>query len=450
MMKTRVLVSVAFCVICCVSFETQAGGIYGNGFGAQSMAMGGADVAWADSPLSAMGGNPAGLGFLDSSQLDFGAVGSVMQGSFNKSGVSSGNLEGLPAAMPEGAVALPLTLGKWPVTVGLSFVPESALMADWHYLDPPGGAGGKVSYGEQQDRSEILELRSALGAAVKITPKFSFGASMGLIYNENNLDTPYIFQNLQPGGGGPNNTGLNGAKTLLKLQTSGYGYDAQAGMIYRATSNLQFGASYESECKVNSSGDAYGDPSLQFGAPLGTLPFHYHANVQNIFPQDVTWGASWKVQPQWRVAAQMDWIDWADAFHTLPVSLSGGNNPTVNGALGSSFKDLVPLNWKDELVYRAGVEFDMTRNLALRLGYCYGSSPVPDSTLTPMTAAIMENTLTAGIGYHWRRFQFDLAYQYSFPATQNVGSSGLLSGEYSNSSTEVSMHTLAITTSWKF
>jgi long-chain fatty acid transport protein len=189
---------------------------------------------------------------------------------------------------------------------------------------------------------------------------------------------------------------------------------------------------------------------LQFGHPQGTLPFDYDANVRNIFPQDVTVGVSWKLHPQWRLAFQLDWIDWANAFHTLPVKLSEGNNATVNSVLGSSFSDSIPLNWKDELVYRAGLEYEVTKNLALRAGYCYGSSPVPDSTLTPMTAAIMENTITAGIGYQWRRFQFELAYQYDIPATQYVGTSGLRAGEYSNSSTEVSMHTLALTTSMRF
>jgi long-subunit fatty acid transport protein len=350
--------------------------------------------------------------------------------------------------LPEGALGLPL--GKWPVTVGLSFVPESTLLADWHYIDPPGGLGGATSYGYQQDKSEIIVLRSALGAGVKISSKLSFGASVGLIYNENQLEAPYIFQNLQPGLHGPANSAYDGAKTLLNLHTTGFGWNAQAGLIFRATTNLQFGLSYESETKVDTTGDASGDPSLQFGHPQGTLPFHYDANVKNIFPENVAVGASWKFHPRWRLALQVDWIDWADAFHTLPVSLSDGNNATVNSVLGSSFSDSIPLNWKDEFVYRAGLEFKVTENLTLRVGYCYGGSPVPDSTLTPMTAAIMENTLTAGVGYHWRCFQVDLAYQYNFPATQNVGTSGLLSGEYSHSSTEVSMNTFALTTSVRF
>jgi len=146
----------------------------------------------------------------------------------------------------------------------------------------------------------------------------------------------------------------------------------------------------------------------------------------------------------------VDWIDWAGAFDTLPVILKNGNNPTVNSVLGSSFQDNIPLNWKSEFVYRVGLEYAMTQNLYLRAGYSYGHSPVPDSTLTPMTAAIMEHTVTAGMGYHWRNWQFDLAYQYDLPAEQNVGTSGLRSGEYSNSSTEVSVHWIALTTSIRF
>jgi hypothetical protein len=58
--------------------------------------------------------------------------------------------------------------------------------------------------------------------------------------------------------------------------------------------------------------------------------------------------------------------------------------------------------------------------------------------------------VTAGVGYRWRQFQFDLAYQYDLPVTRNVGASGLLSGEYSNSSTEVGIQWIALTTSIRF
>ena len=417
-------------------FPVHANGIYGDGTGARAMSMGGADVAWAADPLGAMAENPAGLGFLDAPELSLGGAGAITQGHFDKPNISSGDLSQALNGFGEGALGIPLR--KWPVTIGISFIPDSMLLADWHYPDPPGGLGGMTTYGYQEDKSEIIVLRSALGAAVEVNPKLSFGASVGLIYNENRLVTHYVFQNLQP-------PSVNGAKTLLDLHTTGLSWDFQVGLIYRATTNLQFGLSYKSEATVNTTGHTSGDPYAQFGIAPGPLAFNYDAAVKNKFPQEVRAGVSWKFHPRWRAALQLDWIDWADAFHTLPVSLSNGNNPAVNGVLGSSFQDNIPLNWKSEFVYRVGLEYAVMENLFLRCGYSYGHSPVPDSTLTPMTAAITEHTITAGVGYRWGRCEFDLAYQYDLPVTQHIGNSGLLSGEYSNSSTEVSAHWLALT-----
>jgi long-chain fatty acid transport protein len=419
-----------------------ANGIYGNGTGARSMSMGGTDVAWAESPLEAMGDNPAGLGFLTRPEFDLGGIGVIPEGHFSKpSSSSSSDLNTSPTGLPEGALGVPL--GNLPVSMAISFVPDSMLLADWKYVDPPGGLSGTTSYGQQTDKSEIIVLRSALGIGIALTPELSLGANIGLIYNQNELVTPYVFQNLQPSADAP----FNGAKTLLNLNTSGFGWNAQVGLLYRPLTNLQFGISYKSQYTVHSTGDASGNPYAEFGA---SLPFHYDAEVDNTFPQQVSVGGSWKFHPQWRLTAQVDWIDWADAFHTLPVNLKNGSNPTVNSVLGSSFQDNIPLNWKSEFVYRAGLEYSVTENLYLRAGYSYGHSPVPDSTLTPMTAAIMEHTVTAGMGYHWRNWQFDLAYQYDLPAEQNVGTSSLRSGEYSNSSTEVSLHWIALTTSFRF
>jgi long-chain fatty acid transport protein len=420
-----------------------ANGIYRNGVGAESMSMGGTETGWAHTPLGAMAANPAGLGFLDAAEFDLGAVGAVPNGEFKKNPAADGRLDDTFRVFPESALAWPLQ--TIPLTLGLSFIPESADVADWNYYDSPGGLGGNVSYGQQPHRAEIELWRAALGAGWRISPQWSLGVSVGANYNDNELSTPYIFQNLSP-----NPNSLNGAKTLLDLRTSGFGWNAQAGILFRATTHLQFGLSYQTEMKVDTKGDAWGDPYAQFGASPGPLAFHYNAEVDNTFPQQASLGMSWKFQPQWRLALQLDWLNWANAFRSLPVKLSNGSNPGVNAALGANVSDSVPMNWSDEFVYRAGLEYAVTENLSLRAGYCFGRSPVPDSTLTPMTAAITEHTLTAGVGYQWKHVAVNLAYQYDLPVTRNVGQSALLSGEYSNSSTSVNIHWLALTTSIRF
>jgi long-chain fatty acid transport protein len=432
LLPVRGIATVVLAVAMLCSPAVLADGIYMNGIGARAMSMGGADVAYASDPLGAMGANPAGLGFLSEPGLDLGLVGGLAYGTFIKAPTSEGNLNSSPHGLPEGAFAMPL--GK-NVTFGLSSAPVSAMDADWSYVDPPGGATGTTSYGLQTQHSEILLLRSAAGLGWAVNPQLSAGASFGLDYNQNVLQAPYIFQT-QPA--------LKGAKTLLDLRTDGFGFDGQAGLLYRPLTNLQLGLAYQSESQVESRGTASGDAGAQFG--VASLPFNYNAKVRNTFPQEVNTGVSWGFHPQWRLALQVDWIDWSDAFKTLPVNLSNGSSAAVNAVAGSStIQDNAPLNWRNEFVYRGGLEYEAVRNLFLRAGYCYGASPVPDQTLTPLTAVITEQTFTAGIGYHWSRYQIDLAYQYDIPVTRNVGTSALLSGEYSNSSVSVSMHWLALT-----
>ncbi len=414
---------------------SRADGIYMNGIGARSMSMGGADAAYAADPLGAMGANPAGLAFLTSPGLEAGFVGGLPEGSFSKLG-SGGNLHSDFDAAPEAAFAYPI--GK--LSLGASVAPLAALDANWTYVDPPGGLGGKTSYGLQTDHSEIYVLRSAFGMAYAFTPQISFGASFGVDYNENELQTPYIFQS-QPA--------VKGAKTLLNLKTDGFGFDGQAGFLFKPLPQLQFGLTYQSPFQVKSQGTASGNVGPQFG--VANIPFTYDADVRNKFPQQITGGVSWKFLPQWRAAAQVEWVDWADAFTTLPVRLSNGSSSTVNGVVGSSsLADNVPLNWKSEFVYRFGLEYEVIPSLFLRAGYCYGGDPVPSATLTPLTAAIMENTFTAGIGYQWKKLNVDLAYQYDIPITRSVGTSGLLSGEYSNSSVDVSVHWVGLTIGYSF
>jgi long-chain fatty acid transport protein len=417
----------------------QANGIYRDGVGAESVSMGGADAAWAASPLGAMGVNPAGLGFQSSAGLDLGLFGGYANGHFEKSGISDGSLDQSFNALPEMALAMPI--GKLPVTVGLAVVPDALMSANWHYVDPTGNPPTGVSYGYQGDKSVIGVLRTALGFGVSLGDHWSAGGSVGVLYNQNELITPYVFQS-QPT--------LQGAKTLLNLTTGGWGVNGQFGVLFRPIDLLQFGLTYTTKSTVDSTGDASGNAGTQFGAP-GAVPFHYDAEVDNTFPQMISGGASWKFLPDWRLALQVDWIDWAGAFSTLPVKLSNGSNPTVNTLVGSSsMQDNVPLNWRDEFVYRGGLEYAVTTNIALRGGFSYGQSPVPNETLTPLTAAITESAVSAGIGWQWSRYHIDLGYEYDLPTQRSIGTSSLLSGEYSNTTIKVDIQWIALTAGVRF
>lgn len=436
------LLKVSAVVACCLlAHSAEANGIFRNGVGARAAALGGADVAWAEDPLGAMAANPAGLGFLKSTTLNLSLTAVTASGEFTNLANDNGRLSSDPGFLPDGAFGI--RLGSSPLILGIGVIPDSALSADWRYTDTPGGVGG-TSYGVQRHKSEILVLRSAVGLGLSLGPHVALGATVGLVYNQNTLQAPYIFQS-QPT--------LKGLKTLLDLNTSGFGVNGSVGLLVRPHESLQLGLTYKSPTTVHSSGHASGN----LGAQLDTLglplrrDFRYDAEVVTTFPQMVTGGVSWRPHSRWRLTLQADWINWANAFDELPITLTRGNNADVNALVGSdSLKDVAPLRWHDRFVYRVGLEYAVTDHVRLRAGYAYGKSPVPDSTLTPLTAVIMEHTVTAGMGYGWGRYQFDLAYQLDIPKERRVGVSGLQAGEYSNSRTEVLLNWVAITASIRF
>ena len=314
-------------------------------------------------------------------------------------------------------------------------------------MDPPGGLGGKASYGSRYDNSEIELLRTEAAVSVNLGSMLSLGASLNFDYNQNRLQTPYVFQS-QPI--------LRGFKTLLDLNTSGWGLSANTGLLFKPLDNLQFGLSYQSPTTIASQGSAYGSAGAQLTSLGGAFAgarrdFHYNAEVDNTFPQMVSGGLSWKFLPQWRLALQVDWINWSHAFDYLAVKLSDGNNSDVNALVGrNSLQDEIPLEWRNQFVYRTGIEYAVTKSLTLRAGYAYSRSPVPDQTLTPLTAAIPENTVSMGAGYRWGRYGIDVAYQWDLPVSRSVSNSSNLSGEYNNSSTLVGIHWIALTASVQF
>ncbi len=417
-----------------------AAGLYEDGAGARAKAMGGAGAAVADDPLSAIFDNPAALGQLDRPTLQLDADGAFEHGTFHNraNGHATGDTAG---AIGEFAASLPLG----PVRLAVGFNPDMAVQARWHYEDAPGGADGATSYGFNLNQSEILLFRTAAGVGWQVTPTFSVGANVGLLYNENQLQTPYVFQT-QPT--------LRGVKTLLDLQTDGFGVNGQFGLRWRPLPALSFDLAYTTPSRVETHGKASGNAGVQLdnlGLGGARPDFEYTAQVINAFPGTLSAGLTWQPRPGLTLAGQFDWIHWSGAFTSLPVRLTSGDNADLNGLVGSSrLNDNIPLRWGDQYVGRFGVEQAFGPHWTVRAGYAYGNNPVPADTLTPLTAAITEHLLTAGAGYKVGRWRFDAAYQWEVPATARVGRSDLAAGEYSNSVTSVTIQWVSLSARWEY
>lgn len=422
--------------------DANANGLARNGVGARSMSLGGASIADTGDALGAMAYNPAILGFLERGEAILGVTGVFADGDYISQAGDEGHLRDTDAVIPDFALIHPVSKT---VTLGFSIITDSSRLAKWRYVDPLGFDGAGIGYGLMKHRSEILNVRGALGAGVRVSDTVSLGVSVGAEYNENHLNAPYIFQS---------HPALVGAKTLLDLGTTGWGVSADAGLAWKVNDKVTVGLGYRSPTKFDTDGTAHGDITAQLaalGVPSPDGRFIYDADVHTELPQRVSLGVAVTPVKQWRLFGQAEWVNWADAYDDLTVSLSNGNNTTINGILGSDvLVDTIPLDWKDRFVFRLGAEYDVSENVTLRAGYSYGESPVPNSTVLPLTAAISEHSVSAGLGWHRGQWTVDFAWQYDLPASQNAGADGIAGTEYDFSRVELSAHWFSVTAGYRF
>ena len=406
------------------------------------MALGGADLAAPRGALGAVSGNPAGLASIEGRSFEVSGLAIFGDGHYTSPTNTNGRLDPVLGVAPSAALAS--ALGNSPWRVSLSATPDTSLSATWFYNDSPGTAG--VTYGYQRNRSSLLNERVALGVGRPLGDKLSVGGTFGMVYDSTTLIAPTIFQQ-QPV--------LKGLKTLLSLRTSGIGWNGSAGLIYAPTHKVQLGLSYKSPTSIQSTGSADGNLSALLAALNLTgqfrPDFHYSARLNNTLPQTGGIGMQWEANTRLRLFFRGDLIGWNNAFDHLALEVTRGDNADLNGLVGSDeFHDVIPLNWHNQVLFHAGAEIAATRHLTLRGGYVAGNNPVPASTLTPLTAAITRQSLAAGFGYHSGRYTLDAGYQAGLPSSESVQQSDLRAGEYNNSTTSLSTHTLSSTFAMNF
>lgn len=129
--------------------------------------------------------------------------------------------------------------------------------------------------------------------------------------------------------------------------------------------------------------------------------FALGAKADLTLPQVVTAGlAVWPIRDtrrEWKLEVDVDYADWT-SFDHLDVTLS-------NGAVLPN-----PRNWQNSYVVMAGTEYKFIKpallpswEIAIRGGYVFADSPVPEQTFKPDVPDSNSHSYSAGIGFLCRR-----------------------------------------------
>jgi long-subunit fatty acid transport protein len=167
---------------------------------------------------------------------------------------------------------------------------------------------------------------------------------------------------------------------------------------------------------------------------------NYDLEVGLKLPQSIGFGMSYNASPKFRVGMDFEWVNWKNAFDKMTIKLTKGDNSNINLMMGSSDINIdFPLNWKDAVLVKVGGEYDISQPLTLRVGYAYGSNPVPESTIFPIFPAIVENHITFGGSYKFsNHISVNLAVETALNKKLTATDPSSVQSEFSGSTSQLS------------
>jgi long-chain fatty acid transport protein len=339
------------------------------GFGPVQNGMGGAGAA-APSDSSAVVSNPAGLSGV-APRVDLAVQAFMPTVKYTATYTPNGtNLFQAGQTSDRPTDWLPTLGAVFRVTPDLT-LGVAALGTNGMGVDYEAGASGL--YGAKT-KSSYLNGRLAPAAAYRLGD-LSVGVALNLMYAQMGFD---VF-----------NPAFGGSAHFASASSLGYG--ATVGVTFTPVKELTVGASYETKSSFQDFEFTVGGQKLKLGFDQ---------------PQSATVGIAVRPVEWLLLAVDGQWIDWSD--------IMGKNLPKFTSPAGAGGFNM---NWDDQLVLKAGVEWKCRLHdpLKLRLGYDYGKSPVDPASAYEaiLFPAIAEHHFTVGAGYELGKVTVNAAFVYS-------------------------------------
>lgn len=368
-------------------------------------ARGEAFAATADNP-SAIYYNPAGITQLSGHQVRGGVYGLKLDITYESpEGKEFENKKDLHA-VPQ--LFYTYTAETLPLSFGLGIYSPYGLSSEW-----PEDAGFRTI----ATRGRLTYFTVNPVVAWKVSSEVSVAA--GLTVNYADLD---LRQGLAAPTGGYGDT--------YQFQGDGAAVGFNAGLLWKPSTQVQFGLTYRSATTVDFQGTT-DVISPQFNS-------HQDASAEFKFPQSIVFGVSWRPTPAWNLEFNLDWTDW-NRLDTVNIYQS----PMPDGQL--------ILNWESSFYYEFGVTRYLNHGWSVSAGYIFNENSVPDANYQPLVADQNRHFLSLGAGYQGQHFGIDLAYQFGYGPTRTVeGSLPSQIGQSADGKYSFLSNALLLSVGWRF
>jgi long-chain fatty acid transport protein len=398
----------------------QAGGLMQYEIGTDNTGLVNAGAAARAQGPSTIASNPAGLSYLQGTQVSAGAQLLFGDVSFDpdSSTTSTGG---------DGGNALPLTPGG---SFFISHQQDESLSVGF-------GAYGDFGLGENFDNdwtgryymqnATLIGMSLVPSVAYRFNDEWSAGIGLKAMYAV--LDAQAAINRAPLGL-------VDRADGQYKYSDSTWGYGANLGVIYAPQPGTRIGLAYTSKVDLNFEDrlDVKGGPGLQNVNGLNT-------KIDLQVPQTATLSLYQQLDRQWALLATVNWQDWSQFGEielAVEATATGGSSTTLNA------------HYKDTYQLALGTQYQATQDLLWNAGVAYDTTAVSDANRT--IAVPMGATWRLGTGATYALDQntdlnlsWDLVWIGDMPVAQTKAGQST-SGQFSN----VWIQSLTGNMTWRF
>ena len=365
-----------------------------HGIGAVNSAMGGAGVAYTGDLLGALHLNPAALHAGEGTRavLSFELFKADRTVSSIHPMGASGSTQSKSEFVPVPAFAWSTSLSE-KVTVAFGGLGIGGFGVDYPQdnSNPILGPRQMGGFGQVYSNFSLMKITPAI--AFEATDKLQLGFAVNIDWSSLAVDP---FPAASPAFDPNTMTQMYSSATSAD---GAFGFGFQAGLLYKATDNLNVGLSYSStqnfqDYEFNTT---YANPNLTNFGQARTITFAMDA------PAIYTGGIAYQSESL---------VFTADAKYITYSSTDGFQDAGFDqtGAVTG-------FGWDDIWVYAAGLQFEATDDVFLRAGWNYSENPIPDanSLFNIPAPAIVQQHATFGFGFMpFDNVQVDLGYYHVF------------------------------------
>lgn len=413
-------------------------GYFAHGYGMKAKGMGGARTAMT---FDAFGGasNPATMVWVGN-RLDLGAEvfsprreversgSTAFGGAYNGSARSDSNYFLIPEFGYNRMMSPDWSLGVTVYGNGGMNTDFDTDLAGPAFAPSCGGAPSNMLFGCGRLGVDMMQLIIAPTIAYKVGANHSIGIAPLFGYQRFEVDGLQAFDELgfSSSSGNVTNRGHDDAT----------GWGVRVGWLGRLTETIAVGAGYSSKIRMSEFDDYRG---LFAGRGDFDIPENYNIGIAIEATPDIT------------VAFDIQRINYAGVRSIANGVTASLMNPMANplgSSSGSGFK------WRDQTVYKLGIEYRYRPAITLRAGFNYGKSPVRDDldslTFNIIAPGVVEKHLTLGMTWGLSdSSEISVAYMHAFEKTVTGPSATSLLGIGGTESLRMYQNSLGVAWGWK-